>query len=346
MKKGSITKLMALFALLLVPLSSTQANDTTTLSTLKASFDAQFGTKLRIPPDYAPEFKSPFEERIADLANGSRGRIGVAALDLATGQTVSILGNQPFPMASTSKVAIAATFLEQVDQGKKSLSDKYHLQIPISRGRFSGKVAPVRNGADLPASRLLELMLVYSNNYAADAMIKAVGGTKVVDAWAHRAGIKNFDLSRNINTLVRDDGKYNPATHITRRDAATPDAMVKLLAGLYQGRWLSPSSRRLLLATMEKCRTGTNRIPGDMPDDVTVAHKTGTLHNVSSDIGILTAPDGRTIALAIYVTGQGSHARRDRRIREIARAIYNGYTRPSQPRRQYADASYQTADAQ
>ena len=66
-----------------------------------------------------------------------------------------------------------------------------------------------------------------------------------------------------------------------------------------------------------------------MPDSVTVAHKTGSLNNTSSDVGILTAPDGRSIALAIYVTGQGTRGNREKRIASIARAIYDGYTTPN-----------------
>jgi beta-lactamase class A len=88
---------------------------------------------------------------------------------------------------------------------------------------------------------------------------------------------------------------------------------------------------------MERCRTGTRRIRGLMPEDVTVAHKTGTLNNTSSDIGIITGPDGHAIAVAIYVTGQGTHANRDQRIAMIARTLYDGY---GESARQYANARY------
>ena len=63
----------------------------------------------------------------------------------------------------------------------------------------------------------------------------------------------------------------------------------------------------------------------ELPEGVTIAHKTGTLSNTSSDVGIITMPDGRAMAVAIYVTGQGGHAARDERIATIARAIYDGY---------------------
>ena len=63
-------------------------------------------------------FRSPLEETVARIADGSGGRIGVYAVDLATGKQVSVLGDQRFPMASTSKIAIAATFLEQAERGR------------------------------------------------------------------------------------------------------------------------------------------------------------------------------------------------------------------------------------
>src|SRR5690606_32202150 len=118
-------------------------------------------------------------------------------------------------------------------------------------------------------------------------------------------------------------------SYIDIRDSATPMAMATLLKGLHEGRWLSASSRDLLIGAMERCRTGTRRIPALMPADVQVAHKTGSLNNTSSDIGFITGPDGRTIAVAIYVTGQGTRLNREARIASIARAIYDGYTQPS-----------------
>jgi len=56
-----------------------------------------------------------------------------------------------------------------------------------------------------------------------------------------------------------------------------------------------------------------------------VGHKTGTLSNTSSDVGLIRSSDGRTIAVAIYVTGQGGKPGRDQRIASITRAIYDGY---------------------
>src|SRR5690242_13829978 len=89
-----------------------------------STFDTTFGTEARTPPSFEPGRTSPLEQRISLLANSDRGRIGVAAIDLSTGEQVSVLGDQRFPMASTSKIAIAATFLDGVDKGKWTLDDR------------------------------------------------------------------------------------------------------------------------------------------------------------------------------------------------------------------------------
>lgn len=298
--------------------------------TFETDFDQAFGTATRAPKTFADTYSTEFERRVASLAGAEQGRIGVAALDLGSGRTLSVLGMQRFPMASTSKVAIAATFLDGVDRGRWSLDSAYPLQIPVASAPFSSTVAPVRNGPSLSARQLIDLMLTRSNNSATDALLRVVGGPSAVNAWVQRAGIRDFRLDRDIATLVRDDGKYNPATYIDERDSATPTAMVNLLAGLHQGRWLSPQSRDVLLGAMERCQTGRHRIRGLLPEAVQVAHKTGTLSNTSSDVGIVQTPDGRTIALAIYVTGQGSKPARDARIAAIAKAIVEGYSAPTE----------------
>lgn len=355
-----LPRLFSAAALLCAPLAAVQvqAED----QGFEAAFDAHFGTSVpaqsavaaaRVGPvvqqpviqqaatvqpatlmpvpvqPMAASYRTPLEQQVALLAEGSQGRIGVAAVDLSTGERISILGSQAFPMASTSKIAVVATYLEMVDQGRLSLTSEF----PISAGRY------------LPASELISLAISRSSNPATDALLGAVGGVAAVNAWARRAGIEEFNLTRDIATLVREDGRVNPATQIDLRDSSTPEAMVELLTGIYQGRWLTPQSRAVLVTAMENCRTGTRRIPALLPAGAAVAHKTGSLNNTSSDVGIITAPDGRSIAVAIYVTGQGTRAAREARIASIARAIYDGYTGPSQDAggRVYASAGYPAA---
>lgn len=306
----------------------------------EAAFDNALGTEARAPRTFQAVYETGFERQIVRLADGADGRIGVAVLDLATGQEFSVLGDQRFPMASTSKIAIAATYMEGVEQGRWSLSSEFPLLIPVRSEPFSSVKAPVRRGKHLPASQLIELMITRSSNSATDALLAAVGGPDAVNAWMRRAGIEEFQLTRDIATLVRDDGEIDPARAVDLRDSATPRAMTELLAGLYQGRWLSKSSRQVILGAMERCITGKRRIPALLPAGVFVAHKTGSLNNTSSDIGIVRTPDGKAFAVAIYVTGQGTRPARESKIAQIARAVYAGYDNPQGVT--WAEATYAT----
>jgi beta-lactamase class A len=270
-------------------------------------------------------YSSPLEAQIAALAGPEQGRIGVAAIDLSSGRSLAILGSQPFPLASTSKIAVVATFLEGVDEGRFRLSDQYPLMVPVASPKFSSAEAPSKPGAMVSAERLIELAITRSDNNATDALLAAIGGPREVNRWLSRAGISGMRMDRTIATLVRDDGAINPAVSVDLRDSSTPQAMVRLLSGLYQGQWLSPESRSVLLGAMSRCATGKNRMRALLPEEARISHKTGTLSNTASDVGIIETPDGRAMAVAVYVTGQGGKPGREARIASITRAIYDGY---------------------
>ena len=332
MKLGSM---LAAGALALVSPAQAQAQDYT------SQFDQVLGTEVRAPQTFEARYDTALSKAVMQLADGSRGRIGVYALDLTTGQEVGVLADQRFPMASTSKVAVAAVYLAGVDAGKWSLTSEWRLPRP--------------GGAYLSARQHLDLMISKSCNACTDALLNAVGGPRAVNEWMRNAGITDFELTRDIATLVREDGRIDPASTVDVRDSATPRAMGQLLAGIYQGKWLSPSSRGVLLDAMRATTTGKKRMRSALPTSAGLAHKTGTLSRTASDIGIFHTPDGRAVAVAIYVTGQSSsmasengnrglklEARqmRDARISTIAGALYRGFSNPGDNRRVWADADY------
>lgn len=271
------------------------------------------------------EQPAQLRQELFSVARADQGRIGVAAIDLSTGQRVDILGDQAFPMASTSKIAIAATFLAGVDSGKYRLDAKYPLKIPVASRPFSTAVAPVRSGNSLTAQSLIELMITRSDNSATDAMLAAVGGPQEVTKWLRSIGFDKQRIDRDIATLVRDDGEFDPATYIDVRDSTTPVQMAELIAGLHKGQWLTPQSRNVLIGAMTRTVTGSRRIKSGLPAGTHFGHKTGTLNNTASDVGFVQMPDGRVVALAIYVTGQGGRLNRDRRIASITRTLYSGF---------------------
>ncbi|WP_243451050.1 serine hydrolase [Sphingosinicella sp. CPCC 101087] len=242
-----------------------------------------------------PQLQS-LEQRLAALAIENPGEYGMAALDLESGAMVSFNGDRPFPMASTMKIAVAAAYLAEVDAGRRSLGDTI-------------------GGAT--ASSLLDSMITRSNNRATDLLMASLGGPGAIDRWLRAHRLTGIRVDRTIAQLLSDRRDLRDI-----RDSSTPAAMIDLLRLIDSGDALSPSSRSLLLDMMRRCATGSNRIRGLLPPSVQVAHKTGTLNGYTGDVGFVTLPDGRRIAVVFFARG-GTN--RPAVISTAARAVYDTF---------------------
>ncbi len=278
----------------------------------------------RAPATMQDQRDLAIQQSVEAIVAHSRGRVGIAAADLDGGGQVLINGDMPFPMASTAKVAVAATYLSGVEQGRLRLDQPFPMMM-MAPGGARGSPAPLRAGPVMAAQQLMELSITRSNNNATDGLITAVGGVNVVNAWLTRSGIIGQHLDSTMATLVRDDGRSNPVTTIDTRTASTPRAMLSLLSAIDRGGVLSPQSRAVLLDTMTRTSTGKNRMRAGLPDGTVFAHKTGTLAGVTDDVGIIRLPDGRHLALAIFIAGPEGHTSHAIMIAEVTRALYDGY---------------------
>ena len=281
--------------------------------------------------------------RAALLAQGTGSRVGVAAIDLATGQLVSVNGSERFPMASTVKIAIAAAFLHQVQKGRLTLDASYTL--PGSERQLARRVGDMqRHSRGLSGATLLDLMLTRSDNTAADILLGALGGTRAVGDWLHSAGLLDQRVDRSIAQLLDDrqtwkrvrvgKGRHRHWATIAvpraiaagdPRDSSTPEAMATLLAKLRGGELLDRERTEYLFAVMARCRTGPNRIRGLLPPGTPVAHKTGTMTGITDDVGIVSLPNGHDLAIAVFEQGRGGPAAQSRNIARLARLLYDGF---------------------
>lgn len=244
----------------------------------------------------APPRLQYLEQQLASISAANPGNLGFAALDLETGEFVGINGDKAFPMASTIKVAIAANYLAQVEHGRRTLYDT-----------ISGR----------RADRLIEAMLIRSDNYATDLLIRDLGGPATIQAWLTQSGITGLRIDRNIAQLLAARRDLYDV-----RDSSTPRAMVMMLQKLDKGALLNPTHRSYLLDLMARCMTGKNRIRGLLPAGASVQNKTGTLSNYASDVGFITLPNGRRVAVAIFAR---FGANRPYTIARAARVIYDGF---------------------
>lgn len=248
------------------------------------------------PAVAADTLAGSLQTELATLVTSKSADVGVAAIDLNTGETVSVRGNERYPLASTVKVAVAATYLSYVEKGERSLDDT-----------ISG----------VSAATLMKRMLVHSDNHATDLLLRNLGGPQTVQKWLDWHHVDGIRIDRTIAQLLRDKRDLYDV-----RDSATPLAYATFLKRLDDGFLISNKSKSYLLDLMAQCMTGRNRMKWLLPDGTLVQHKTGTLNGLSDDVGFITLPNGHRIAVAIFARGGDN---RPNAIAEAAKTIYDGF---------------------
>lgn len=270
--------------------------------------------------------KNELRDQIEQISHAAQGRVGVTATVLETGETVTLNENQRFPMQSVYKFPIAMAVLAQVDQGKLKLDQK--IRVEASDVVQGSRILDEKlQGMEFSLAELLKYMVSESDNTACDVLLRLVGEPKIVTQYLRGLGVNDIVVANTEKELGQD-------TAVQYRNYATPDAAVVFLRAFHEGKGLSKSSQALLRRLMTETSTGNKRIKGLLPDGTVVAHKTGTSSTVNgvtaatNDVGLVTLPNGRHMALAVFVSDSRSDdATREAVIAKVARAAWDKWSK-------------------
>jgi len=266
---------------------------------------------------------SDLEQRLARIAEEARGRVGFSALVLETGESAALHGTDKFPMQSVYKFPIAMAVLAKVDRGELSLEEKVRvlksdlppkdIHSPLRDKHPEGEV-------DFTVSELIQAAVSVSDGTASDVLMRLAGGAAAITNFLIQLGVKEINVATTEAEMAADNS-------VQYRNSATPEAMVRLLRLLHEGRGLSAGSREFLLKVLVETSTGPQRIKGLLPAEAVVAHKTGTSKATCNDVGLLALPNGKHLALAIFVSDAESDLKmRESVIARIARATWDHWS--------------------
>ncbi len=256
------------------------------------------------------------------ISASAHGHVGAAALLVETGELISWHGAQRFPMQSVYKFPIAMAVLHGVDEGRLSLDQ----EVEVDPAVYSPVHSPIRDkypngGVKLPLRELLRAEIVDSDGAACDLLLRLVSAPEVTK-YLEGLGVNGLKVVATEKEMSQDP-------MVQYRNWATPDAAVLLLKKLQLGEGLSSASRTLLVRWMTDTEIGPQRIKGLLPPGTPVAHKTGTdgtrngLTRATNDIGLITLPDGRHLAVAVFVAdSKEDEATREAVIAKIAFACW------------------------
>jgi beta-lactamase class A len=244
------------------------------------------------------------KNKIEQIIKTKDATVGVSICGVETKDSLSINGEKHFPTQSVFKFHIALAVLDQVDQGKLNLNQ----EIFISKKELLPNTwSPIRdkypNGnIKLTLAEIIKYTVALSDNNGCDILLRLIGGPEKVEKYIHKLGVKNISVKYNEEEMHKDwNAQFSNWT--------TPKAATDLLVAFYTKRILSDSTFNFLLKTMIETSTGKNRIKGQLPEGIIVAHKTGSsgrndegVTAAANDIGIIILPDGKHFAISVFVT--------------------------------------------
>jgi beta-lactamase class A len=306
-------------------------------------------------PPYPPA-PAALSTRLYDLASGFPGKVGIAVEDVQAGWIADDDGQSLYPQQSVSKLWVAMTVFDAIDRGRLTLADAVQVRRqdmsvfnqPIQKKLVDGVYATT-------IEDLLSFAIAQSDNAANDILVRKVGGSGVVRRWLaahHLVGVRSGPEERILQSEIagvvwRPDYSFGQAFWTARdaispkvraerlqayladpKDGATPDGVVEGLSRLVQGGLLSPNSTQRLLQILQQTTTGPARLKAGLGPGWSIAHKTGTGQDLGdlstgyNDVGLLTAPDGRTYAVAVMIASTRAPVPvRQRLMADVARAV-------------------------
>src|SRR5262249_6879939 len=313
-------------------------------------------------PNPRPEHPdAALEARLRTLATGIPARCGIVAKRLGNGAVARVNPDARIPLLSVVKLPVAIVVLDGVDRGRWSLDTPITLlgRDMHPRGELGDRFP--RGGGPVTLYRLLKLMITRSENSAADALTRLVGGPSAVTEWLERHDIRDLRVDRNERDLGNDwyglaagadtmgsaeeirelRAQVPQAVHdsaaqamlLDPRDTGTAEACVQLLERLWQGDLLSATMTDTLRSLLARCETAPDRLPGLLPKGTPVAHKTGTggtsggVTVAVNDIGVMRLPNGDDVAIAVLIgEPRGSIPRAERLIARVARTVFDAWS--------------------
>ncbi len=247
------------------------------------------------------ESQSSAEARLAALESAAGGRLGVVGFNTGSGARIQHRAHERFPLCSTFKLMLAAAVLERSAKDASLLSKNvsYSKSDLIEHSPITEK--HVATGMTVAA--MCAATIQYSDNAAANLLLKVLGGPSAVTAFARGIGDQAFRLDRTepeLNTSIPGDP----------RDTTTPAAMSDSIQRLVLGDALGAGQRDQLRTWLLGNTTSTERFLAGVPAGWKVGDKTGAgSYGSTNDVGVLWPPTGAPIVLSVYLTFPQKDAR-------------------------------------
>jgi len=296
---------------------------------------------------------TPLKKQIEQAITRAHGEVGVAVKHLESQTEILVHADKRYPMASTYKLPILVELYYQASEGKLSLNDRVEIMprdIHIGSGAMVALFDPP--GIAIDYHNLINMAMRVSDNSAADILLNRVEAGNVTQRMK-TLGLDSIRVDRSTLEMILDQSGLDyaqygalPAREVRKlldsidsvtaakaderfnksdKDTAAPQDMNRLLEMIFNGQIVDRAASDEIIGILKECQTGTARIPGLLPKETEVAHKSGTISGSVNDTGLVFLPyNAGTLAITVFMRNtKGTTAARERVIADITRYAYD-----------------------
>jgi beta-lactamase class A len=264
------------------------ANEKLDLEDLPDAGSAEFSPTKPVMND-VPESD---REHVQKVLEGARQEIedynGVAGLyvwDLDKASGYGIRPDEQFFAASTIKIPIMVAVYRKVDEGELEFSQEVEIQEE-DWAAGAGWLQWEKAGTKQTVGDLLLLMMTQSDNVAANALVRTVGGADHINEVARSMGAEDTLLYQKVSS----ERGVVPALD----NRSTPRDMATMMRQIAEGKAASEKSCGYMIALMHENELDWWLDEG-LPADVDAANKAGWLYRVYDEVGIVEHDDRRYV---------------------------------------------------
>jgi beta-lactamase class A len=221
-------------------------------------------------------------------------------------------------LASVFKIPVAVAYAAEVAAGR--LDETARTRV-TPRYRIGGiGTAGCRDDVEMSWRDLALFMMSMSDNAATDVIFHRVGQAAVDAVVADLPRTRILGCCENLfDSVAADVGTdeiekvlAEPTWELVnklsivdpeRTTSSTPREITTLLDAIWTDRAEAPQACERVRAIMAQ-QIWPHRLSSGFPADVLVAAKTGTLPSVRNEAGVVTYPDGRAYAVAVFTRSQ------------------------------------------
>src|SRR5204863_3213667 len=281
-----------------------------------AAFILLLATSVAQAPNKQQVLWQKLEASIAEVDRNLDGVLGVAIEDLTTGQKYLLHADEVFPQASSIKIAVLAELYHQAQQGKLKLTDLYTVQSSdlVPDSDIMGGLTP--GVTRITLRDLATMMVAVSDNSATNVLIDRVGMENVNGLLLDSLGLTHTRLRRKMMDLK--------AAGEGRENISTPAEMMTLLENLHRGKVLNKALTEDFFKVL--CTKKDSWIPRDLPEDLKIANKPGSLEGVRNDSGVIFL-ENRPYILCVMTTYLRREREGEEAISKISLDTYHMFDR-------------------